>query len=64
MISFVLYGISGIAAGSTFIYSVGKYIRQGKLKKKKDVSLQDVYLESDGSPRYRRDYIGLLVDEV
>ena len=64
MISFVLCGISGIAAGSTFIYSVGKYIRQGKLKKKKDVPLQDVYLESDGSPRYRRYYMGLFIDEV
>ena len=64
MISFVLCGISGIAAGSTFIYSVGKYIRQGKRKNKKDVPLQDVYLVSDGSPRYRRDYMGLFIDEV
>jgi hypothetical protein len=63
MISFMFYGISGVA-GSTFIYGIGKYIRERKWKKNKDVSLQDVYLASDGSPRYRRDYIGLLVDEV
>ena len=64
MISFVFYGISCIAAGSTLIYGVGKYIKERRWKKKKDVALQDVYLDSDGSPRYRRDYVGLPIDEV
>ena len=58
----MLYGISGMA-GSTFIYGLGKYIRAIKWKKNKNVPLQDVYLSSDGSPRYRRDYVGLPIDE-
>jgi hypothetical protein len=64
MISVVFYGISGIAAGSTLIYSVGKYIKERRWKKKNDVPLKDVYLDNDGSPRYRRDYVGLPIDEV
>ena len=64
MISFVIYGMSGIAAGSTLIYSIGKYIKERRWKKKEDVQMQDVYLASDGSPRYRRDHTGLTIDEV
>ncbi len=64
MISFVIYGMSGIAAGSTLIYGIGKYIKERRWKKKEDVPLQDVYLASDGSPRYRRDHTGLAIDEV
>ena len=64
MISLVFYGISGIAAGSTLIYGVGKYIKERKWNKKKDVALQDVYLDSYGSPRYRRDHVGLPIDEL
>jgi hypothetical protein len=63
MISFAIYGISGIAAGSTLIYSVGKYIKERRWKKKNDVKLQDVYQDNNGSPRYRRDHIGLPIDE-
>ena len=65
MISLVFYGISGIAAGCTLIYGVGKYIKEKRWKKKKkDVPLQDVCMASDGSPRYRRDHVGLPIDEV
>ena len=64
MISLVFYGISGIAAGSTLIYGVGKYINERRWKKKNDVQLKDVYQANDGSPRYRRDHIGLPIDDV
>jgi len=62
MLSFVFYGLYGIA-GSTLVYGVGKYIRRGREKEKNDVPLPNVYMASDGSPRYMRNHIGLPIDE-
>ena len=60
----MFYGISGVL-GSTFVYGLGKYIREGKWKNKnKHVPLQDMYLTDDGVPRYRRDYTGVPIDET
>jgi hypothetical protein len=63
MLGFAVYGISGVI-GSALIYGASKYISGRRAKKNDDVPLHDVYMASDGSPRYRRNHVGLPIDEV
>ena len=51
MLQYIAFGFTGIV-GSSFFYGIRKYL--SKNKNKKNVGLQDTYLDYYNAPRYKR----------